>query len=314
MQELLLICEREIPIQQEKASSAVSSFRKSLQSIKLSAEQTAQDQEKLGQLKARLRELEDDLVKALAVKTRKEAKRMAIADSISATKARTEELKKIVQNQTARKDEYAAIISQQSLALATLEEKGKEETKHKEEIEDRISWYNRVLGFRIEGGHGVKFIFNKINLKNPHEEYSFTVRHADNTYTLLDCDPYLEDTKELVQELNRTNGLFKFVRIMRDKFQAAASIGVPDQTTSIYPDSSTISISAPASSMSVDGSESPKEQSQLPAQPGSAHKIPHKKVNHSRVGKSTILSPASASSLRRSPRFKVSRGEILIKF
>ena len=47
------------------------------------------------------------------VKTRKEAKKMAIADSISAAKARTEELKKIVADQRARKDEYAEIISHQ---------------------------------------------------------------------------------------------------------------------------------------------------------------------------------------------------------
>lgn len=37
---------------------------------------------------------------------------MAIADSISATKARLEEHKKIVADQRTRKDEFAAIISE----------------------------------------------------------------------------------------------------------------------------------------------------------------------------------------------------------
>ncbi|KAF6148422.1 hypothetical protein GIB67_038777, partial [Kingdonia uniflora] len=93
--------------------------------------------------------------------------------------------------------------------------------RHKEHIQDAISWYNKFLGFRVEGGHGVKFIFNNINSsQNPNEEYSFTLRHADDNYTLLDYDPYLGDMKEFIQELNQTNGLFKFVRIMREKFQA----------------------------------------------------------------------------------------------
>lgn len=43
---------------------------------------------------------------------------------------------------------------------------------------------------------------------------------------MLDCDPHLNDTKELIHELNRTNGLFKFVRIVREKFQKAAACGM----------------------------------------------------------------------------------------
>ena len=49
------------------------------------------------------------------MKTRKEAKRMAIMDSIAAQRARVEELKRSVQVQIAKRDQYAAIISQHSL-------------------------------------------------------------------------------------------------------------------------------------------------------------------------------------------------------
>ncbi|KAL8108286.1 hypothetical protein AgCh_024655 [Apium graveolens] len=52
------------------------------------------------------------------VKTRKEAKQMAMMDSITATKVRIEKLKRVVEEQKARKDEYAEIISQQSKADA----------------------------------------------------------------------------------------------------------------------------------------------------------------------------------------------------
>jgi hypothetical protein len=51
------------------------------------------------------------------VKTRKEAKRMAIMDSISGQKARVEELKRSVQEQKAKRNQYAATVSQQSLGI-----------------------------------------------------------------------------------------------------------------------------------------------------------------------------------------------------
>lgn len=44
---------------------------------------------------------------------------------------------------------------------------------------------------------------------------------------VLDCDPHLNDIKELLTELNKSNGLFKFVRTMREKFQEAALYGMP---------------------------------------------------------------------------------------
>ncbi|XP_050257823.1 kinetochore protein SPC25 homolog [Quercus robur] len=255
MESLRLTCEREIQIHQQKIDSYASSFRNSLQSIKSRAQQTAQNQGKLGELKAKLREAEDDMVKALAVKTRKEAKRMAIMDSIAAQRARVEELKRSVQVQSAKRDQYAAIISQHSLALAASEEKSNKDVECKSETQEAILWYNRVLGFHVEAGHGVKFTFKNINSRNPNEEYSLTVRYANDTYTLLDCDPHLNDTKELIYELNKTNGLFKFVRIMREKFQEAATQGFLPQLTN-HQELSTISTSAPVLSMSSDRSES----------------------------------------------------------
>lgn len=49
------------------------------------------------------------------VKTRKEAKRMALMDSIAARRARLEGLKRTVQEQRTKRDEYASILSKQSL-------------------------------------------------------------------------------------------------------------------------------------------------------------------------------------------------------
>ncbi|XVE54989.1 hypothetical protein DITRI_Ditri03aG0125200 [Diplodiscus trichospermus] len=196
---------------------------------------------------------------------------MATRDSISAIKSRVEELKRTILVQRASRDEYGEIISQQSLALAKTEEGAKHEIKENGEIYEAISWYNRVLGFQIEGGHGVKFTFNDINLKHPSQEYSFTIRHANDAYSLLDCDPQLNGTKVLINELNRTNGLFKFVRLMREKFQGAAALGLQPQSTSFHQVSSAISLSGPALSVSSDRSESSSKKHE--------HHVPLREVN-----------------------------------
>ncbi|KAK8499546.1 hypothetical protein V6N13_097228 [Hibiscus sabdariffa] len=108
-------CDREIPVQQQIIDSFAASFPTSLHFIKALALDTAQNHAKLAKMKANLRKAEDELVKVLAAKTRKEAKQMDTRDSISAIKARVEKLRRIVQVQRARRDEYGSIISQESL-------------------------------------------------------------------------------------------------------------------------------------------------------------------------------------------------------
>ena len=44
--------------------------------------------------------------------------------------------------------------------------------------------------------------------------------------TVLSCEPSFDGIEELVHELNKTDGLFKFVRVMRKKFQEALAQGI----------------------------------------------------------------------------------------
>ncbi|OWM90515.1 hypothetical protein CDL15_Pgr014818 [Punica granatum] len=295
---------------------------------------------RLLKMKSSLKEAEDELVKALAglppdlfdisisvvpllkrgfvelvafdyvVKTRTEAKRMATTESISAIKARVEELKRILQDQKARRDEYAAIMSRESLGLAAAEEKNEQGAKWKEEIQEAISWYSRVLGLRIEGGSGVKFMFNNVDVKRPDHVYSFTIRHANDTYTLLQCDPLVDSTKELVLELNKSNDLYKFVRIMRRKFQEAAEGSLP-QMVALPQESLTVSVSAPVTSVSTEISGTPTSEPEDQFQHTKVNKNV-KKANPGRAAKESALSSGSASSLRRSSRFtKVLSGSMV---
>ncbi|XP_052726393.1 uncharacterized protein LOC108324656 isoform X5 [Vigna angularis] len=145
MESTISICDAEISLQTQKINAFTASFSESLHSLLHTVQETARCQVQLDEAKAKLRDTEDDFVKALAVKTRREAKRMALVDAIASTKARVEELDASFREQRTKKQAYAAIISQQSL--------------------------------------GVKFTFKNINMNNPHEEYFFTILHGKDTYS-----------------------------------------------------------------------------------------------------------------------------------
>uniref|UniRef100_A0A0R0FIT7 Kinetochore protein SPC25 n=1 Tax=Glycine max TaxID=3847 RepID=A0A0R0FIT7_SOYBN len=177
MESPISIRDTEIPLQMQNIIDAsTASYIKSLHSLRATAQETARFQ--LDEVKAKLRETEDDFVKALAVKTRKEAKRMALMDVVASAKARVEDLSASIRDHRTKKQEYAAFIS---LALAASKGKLNESIERKDETQV-ISWYNRVLGFQVKGGRGVKFTFKNININNPDEEY-FLLFHETDTYS-----------------------------------------------------------------------------------------------------------------------------------
>ncbi|QCD81038.1 kinetochore protein Spc25 [Vigna unguiculata] len=303
MESPISICDAEISLQTKKVDAFTASFSESLHSLVAIAQETARCQVQLDEAKAKLRDTEDDLVKALAVKTRKEAKRMALVDAIASTKASVEELNASIQEQRAKKQEYAAIISQQSLALAASEGKLNESVEQEDETQEVISWYNRVLGFHVKGGRGVKFTFKNINMNNPNEEYFFTILHEKDTYSLLSCEPSLSETKELIHELNNTNDLFKFVRVMRTKFQEAVAQGSLVETAGEHEESAFNSASAPVLSMSSVRSDFLGKENEHQVEPTEGNTKVGRKYVHRRL--KAVLSPGSASSVRQSPRLMV---------
>lgn len=83
------------------------------------------------------------------------------------------------------------------------------------------------------------------------------------------------------------------------------STGVLPQFAGFHQVSSTISISAPVSSVSTDGrDESPSEKNELQIKHEQTNRH-FKMVIHEERGRQVSLSPGSALSLRRSPRFQV---------
>ncbi|KAM0942969.1 putative chromosome segregation protein Spc25 [Dioscorea sansibarensis] len=303
MAELRESCAVEIGRHTDSAGLAADSFHRSLVSLRSATSQTLAKREKLGELKDYLKELEAELEQILAglvFNSRKEAKHASTVESLSSAVIRIGELKEIVKDQREKKDEYGSIIRQQLQALTALEEKCDQEISNRESIEEAVLWYSRVLGFRTEGGEGVKFVFDKIDLKRPEKEYSFTVRLNGDVCNLLLCDPHLENLDKLIKDMNETNGLFKFVRLMREKFQAAALNGISPKTTPVlcYPGTSSVSLSSPPP-VSVDS------RSGTLGNGDHLHHQPKQWQCNSvqRIGQHMNPSPRSISNRHQSPHF-----------
>eukprot|EP01018_Ginkgo_biloba_P011796 Gb_11408 [translate_table: standard] len=224
---LALDCYKEVEAVDRKIESWKTSIFHSLQVSKSTAQSIANYQGKVGELEGCLQKLEDTYLHIKAVKENKDKQWVGNAESLSSVKHRTGDLKKMMKVLNERRHEREEIIAEQLSALAALEEKSRTDLRLRRGQQQAVAWYNRVLGFRVEAGQGIKFIFTNIDLARPDHEFSFTIRHSTQTdrYTLLDSVPYLACSNELLDELNQTNDLFTFVRVMREKFQALSSTG-----------------------------------------------------------------------------------------
>uniref|UniRef100_A0A453GX05 Kinetochore protein SPC25 n=1 Tax=Aegilops tauschii subsp. strangulata TaxID=200361 RepID=A0A453GX05_AEGTS len=246
--------------------------------------------QKLNSLKDQLRGLEAGLAEALSTQLKKESECKLTSESISNATATNEQLRGLLLDQRARRDEFANVISHQLQAIEALE--ANVDVMGKKNLDEAIMWYNKFLGFRVVAGEGVKFVFNKVDMQSPDDEYSFCIKVNKDEYSLIQCIPLLKDTEELVKDLNRTNDLFKFVRTMRARFQAAGINGV-HPATSFCTDTSSTPISSPPA-VSVDTtSEGTTNQSRTRSRSKN-------KDLHAKRGASPLT---SVSSTRRSPRF-----------
>uniref|UniRef100_A0A0E0KXN2 Kinetochore protein SPC25 n=1 Tax=Oryza punctata TaxID=4537 RepID=A0A0E0KXN2_ORYPU len=232
--------QREMAVERERQASTSANYRAAL----LSSLSIAQE---LSGLKLQLRNLEDGLAEALSVKGSKESKYQPAKETISSTAAINEKLEGMATDQRDKRDHHAAVISNHLEAIEALEAKFIEDETRMKKIEEAVIWYSKFLGFQVIGGEGVKFIFNKIDLQSPDKEYSVTLKLAKDGYNLLQCDPSIKDSGELMKDLNLTNDLFKFVRIVRQRFQAEAATvnGILPMSSVVCPDASSIPVSPP---------------------------------------------------------------------
>lgn len=148
----------------EKALHYDSLFDKArIQTIRVKTEQNLTDLERLRKLKAEHKELESQLRMAQLRKKCKDVKKKNTQESISATKARVEELRQIVQERNAMGDRIEEVMPQQ------LHDVEKSDNNDGRNVEAALLWYRNVLGFCTEGGE-VKLII-KILTRSTHLPY-----------------------------------------------------------------------------------------------------------------------------------------------
>ncbi|RCV29248.1 hypothetical protein SETIT_5G468900v2 [Setaria italica] len=248
MQDQRAAIQRRISHAQERATATAAAFSAALLSARSIANQTVSNRAQLNDLKQQLRKLEADLAQALSVQTSKRSKHKLMSESILNTTATNEQLRSLVMDQRARRDEYVNAISNQLQAIESLE--AENDTKGDKNLEKAIMWYDKFLGFQVVGGEGVKFVFSKIDVQSPDREYSFCIKLIEERYILVHCVPFVDGSKELVKDLNCNNDLYKFVRTMRERFQVATISGNLS-AISFCPDMSSITSSS-LSALSLD--------------------------------------------------------------
>ncbi|CAM0147873.1 unnamed protein product [Urochloa decumbens] len=278
------------------ARDRAASFSAALLSARSIANQNLSSRAQLNELKQQLRKLEADLAQALSVQTNKSSKHKLMTDSISNTTATNEQLRSLVMDHKATRDEYVNAISGQRQAIESLE--AESDAKGDKNLDKAIAWYNKFLGFQVVGGEGVKFVFSKIDVQSPDKEYSFCIKLVEERYILVQCIPFVDGSKELVKDLNCNNDLYKFVRTMRERFQIATISGNLS-AISFCPDMPSITSSS-VSALSLIESRSENNTNQRHTRSRSKNQeIPTKKGLASR----SEASPGSmVLSMRHSPR------------
>ncbi|XP_038044651.1 kinetochore protein Spc25-like [Patiria miniata] len=75
------------------------------------------------------------------------------------------------------------------------------------------------LQFKNIGDGQLQFAFTQLDPKDHNRVFFFTIKIENNKYNLKDCNPNIEGLEKMVDELNESNNLMKFVVATRRKFK-----------------------------------------------------------------------------------------------
>eukprot|EP00741_Cyanophora_paradoxa_P013340 tig00020684_g12883.t1 len=116
------------------------------------------------------------------------------------------------------RDEESARISEARMDVAEAERsrRSKLDALHA----DREFYEARMgLKFERQGDSRLQIVFHSIYPDRPDTTCHFTMLlRDDNLYQVEECSPMLDDVRQLVRDLNKTNNFAEFVRRMRARF------------------------------------------------------------------------------------------------
>eukprot|EP00008_Paramoeba_atlantica_P013445 CAMPEP_0201491066 /NCGR_PEP_ID=MMETSP0151_2-20130828/28498_1 /ASSEMBLY_ACC=CAM_ASM_000257 /TAXON_ID=200890 /ORGANISM="Paramoeba atlantica, Strain 621/1 / CCAP 1560/9" /LENGTH=240 /DNA_ID=CAMNT_0047877267 /DNA_START=37 /DNA_END=759 /DNA_ORIENTATION=+ len=124
-------------------------------------------------------------------------------------------------------------LSEQTLRLekekkALYEEKARQRYKF-QEVSKGLDYYRDRLGleFKKNREEELRFIFTKIDSKDPLRQFSFVISttpvEGRDQYTLISCNPEFPGSERCIARLNETGNLAKFIFLMRVGFKQLIS-------------------------------------------------------------------------------------------
>jgi hypothetical protein len=173
-------------------------------------------------------------------------KTQQLQQTLAAERAEAEAAEAAVQRSKTENEQLRKLMSQEQAAVEMRMKQFKERTEkvaaaekemnfQRENLRSGLAFYEKYMGITVtsppltEGtGKAIQIKFTKIDARDAKKEFKciFLVTE-DGTYKLHSTAPYLPTAQQLVTDLNRTNNLGAFVRVLRKEFQhfASSSIG-----------------------------------------------------------------------------------------
>jgi len=178
----------------------------------------------------------DDAINALrkkekALKTELNKLNKAIDQELSAVQETEQSVKQLRDRETLLPQQLESAKRQLQIQLQSLEKANVEisqmESERRQKLESLAkgtAFYSERLALLFERfedreGH-LRFTFYRVDPRDPKREFHFDICVIDNVYSLLACEPFsLPGASSWLKELNDSNDLSAFVRVMRKGFR-----------------------------------------------------------------------------------------------
>ncbi|XP_071495571.1 uncharacterized protein [Diadema antillarum] len=181
--------------------------------IKQAQDEIDRTQKEIGQLK------EQASNNQLAV-ANQQSKAREIQQSIKEAQAKTEQLL-FQKEQWEKQLEEETRQCQEQQELLAAQEKATKQRLQSLNMAENFFKDRMGLEFRKIDGDRLQFVFTNIDSKAHDRSFYITIKIDNKKYQVTDCCPEITDLQALVDVLNESNNLMKFVVEIRKKFKLA---------------------------------------------------------------------------------------------
>lgn len=100
--------------------------------------------------------------------------------------------------------------------------KERELTERQQVHQPQIDFFERHLGLRMVGerDQSMRFVFTRIDPRQPDREYSFVMGVGGAQYEVTECQPPLSGMPKLVKQLNEDRDFYGFIKRVRQELSA----------------------------------------------------------------------------------------------